>query len=72
MELSGLSGRGDVKQIEGPLEAYCRLRVGSFRIVLRYDRAKFVDGVFAERRGIVYEVFAETMIETLRSKGRTR
>ena len=47
---------------------YCRLRVGPFRIILSYDAAKFVDCVFAERRGIVYEVFAETMIERLRSK----
>lgn len=66
------SGRGDVKQLEGPLQAYCRLRAGPFRIVLSYDSAKFVDCVSAERRGIVYEVFAETMIERLRSKDRTR
>jgi mRNA-degrading endonuclease RelE of RelBE toxin-antitoxin system len=66
------SGRGDVKQLEGPLQAYCRLRVGPFRIIVSYERAKFVDCVFAERRGIVYEVFAETMIERLRAKERPR
>lgn len=66
------SGRGDVRQLEGPLQAYCRLRVGPFRIILSYESAKFVDCVFAERRGIVYEVFAETMIERLRAKERPR
>lgn len=66
------SGRGDVEQQEGPLQAYCRLRVGAFRIIVSYESAKFVDCVFAERRGIVYEVFAETMIERLRAKERPR
>lgn len=66
------SGRGDVKQLEGPLEAYSRLRGGPFRIILSHEGAKFVDCVFAERRGIVYEIFAETMIERLRSKDRPR
>jgi mRNA-degrading endonuclease RelE of RelBE toxin-antitoxin system len=66
------SGRGDVKQLEGPLAAYGRLRVGPFRIILSHEGTKFVDCVFAERRGIVYEVFAETMIERLRSKDRSR
>ena len=66
------SERGDVKQLEGPLQAYCRLRVGPFRILVSYESAKFVDCVFAERRGIVYEVFAETMIERLRAKERRR
>lgn len=66
------SGRGDVKQLEGPLQAYCRLRVGPFRVILSYRNAKSVDCVFAERRGIVYEVFAETMIERLRTKERPR
>jgi mRNA interferase RelE/StbE len=59
------AGRGDVKPLEGPLQEYCRLRVGPYRIILRYATAKTVECVFAERRGLVYEVFAETMVDQL-------
>jgi mRNA interferase RelE/StbE len=59
------AGRGDVKPLEGPLQEYCRLRVGPYRIVLRYATAKTVECVFAERRGLVYEVFAEAMLDRL-------
>jgi mRNA-degrading endonuclease RelE of RelBE toxin-antitoxin system len=58
-------GKGDIKGLEGPLQDYCRLRVGQYRVVLRYGPSQTVDCVFAERRGIVYEVFADAMIERL-------
>jgi len=58
-------GRGDVKSLEGPLHDYCRLRVGPYRVVVRYTTSDTVDCIFAERRSIVYEVFAEAMIERL-------
>jgi hypothetical protein len=50
------------------LEEYCRLRVGAYRVVLHYATAKTIECVFAERRGIVYEVFAETMLARLCGK----
>lgn len=56
---------GDVKPLEGPLQDYCRLRVGTYRIILRYTTPQTVECVFAERRNIVYEVFAETMLDRL-------
>ena len=53
-------GRGDVKGLEPPLEEYQRLRVGPYRIIFR-DAGDHFRCVFAERRGIVYEVFSEML-----------
>lgn len=61
--------RGDLKPLEGPLQDYYRLRVGSFRVVLRYASAKTIDCVFAERRSIVYEVFESVFADRLGGKG---
>ncbi len=58
-------GGGDIKPLEGPLQDYCRLRVGSYRVIIMYSRSRSIDCVFAERRNIVYEVFADAMIERL-------
>lgn len=58
-------GRGDIKPLEGPLHDYCRLRVGPYRIILSYSKSRTIDCVFAERRSIVYEVFAAAMIDRL-------
>jgi mRNA interferase RelE/StbE len=57
--------KGDLKPLEGPLQDYCRLRVGRYRIILRYATPKTIECVFAEQRNIVYEIFAETMLERL-------
>jgi mRNA-degrading endonuclease RelE of RelBE toxin-antitoxin system len=64
------SEKGDVKPLEGPLQDYCRLRVGPYRVILRYASPNTIECVFAERRDIVYEVFAETMIERLVRRGK--
>ncbi len=53
-------GRGDVKALEGELAGYWRLRVGSYRVVL-WRTATVIECVFAERRSIVYEIFAEEL-----------
>jgi mRNA-degrading endonuclease RelE of RelBE toxin-antitoxin system len=58
-------GRGDIQPLEGPLQDYCRLRVGPYRIILSYSRSRTIDCVFAERRSIVYEVFAAALIDRL-------
>lgn len=57
--------RGDVRSLEGPLQDYARLRVGPYRIILRYVTPKTIECVFAERRELVYEVFAERMLDLL-------
>jgi len=58
-------GRGDVRPLEGPLQDYCRLRVGPYRLILRYTTRRVIECVFAERRSLVYEIFADMMIERL-------
>src|SRR6266849_9485376 len=58
-------GKGDIKPLEGPLQDYCRLRIGAYRVIFAYGKGRTIDCVFAERRSIVYEVFAEEMIERL-------
>ena len=62
-------GRGDVKALEGPLTGYWRLRVSSYRVILFYRSPNEVECVYAERRSIVYEIFAEALREKLRSEG---
>ena len=57
--LRGLeAGRGDLLPLEAGFEGYHRLRVGAFRIILRYGRttagATTACCVFAERRAMVY------------------
>lgn len=53
-------GEGDVKNLEPPLEEYQRLRIGPYRVIFRND-GDDVRCVFAERRGLVYEVFSELL-----------
>lgn len=38
-------------------------------MILSYATPRMIECVFAERRGIVYEVFADTMIERLMRDG---
>jgi mRNA-degrading endonuclease RelE of RelBE toxin-antitoxin system len=55
---------GDIKQLEGDLAGWCRLRVKSYRVIFRYEMVedqRFARCVFAERRELVYELFAEVM-----------
>ena len=58
-------GKGDVEPLEGPLQDYCRLRVGPYRIIISYGKPRIIECVFAERRSIIYEVFADAMIARL-------
>ena len=56
--------RGDIKQLEGELSGWCRLRVKSYRIIFRYEvehSQRVARCVFAERRELVYELFAEAV-----------
>jgi mRNA-degrading endonuclease RelE of RelBE toxin-antitoxin system len=60
--------QGDLKPLEGPSQDYHRQRIGSYRVILRYKSSKTIDCVFAERRNVVYEVFAETLFDRLTGK----
>jgi mRNA-degrading endonuclease RelE of RelBE toxin-antitoxin system len=55
---------GDIKQLEAELAGYARLRVGFYRVVIRFysERGQRVARcVFAERRAVVYELFWKTL-----------
>lgn len=57
-------GRGDIKALEEDLAGYYRLRVGAHRLVFRYARdggRRHIRVVFAERRRVVYELFAAVL-----------
>jgi mRNA-degrading endonuclease RelE of RelBE toxin-antitoxin system len=58
-------GKGDVKALEGALDAFWRLRLRDYRVILAYEGAATVACIFAERRGIIYEVFAEILASQL-------
>jgi mRNA-degrading endonuclease RelE of RelBE toxin-antitoxin system len=53
--------RGDIKPLEGPLEDYCRLSVGAYRIVLSYTARRTIQCLFAERRSVVYELLVQLL-----------
>lgn len=53
-------GQGDVLELEHPLDGFCRLRVGRCRIVFHYaENGRVIRCDFAERRKLVYELFAD-------------
>jgi mRNA-degrading endonuclease RelE of RelBE toxin-antitoxin system len=60
--------RGDTKDLVDDLIGYRRLRVGQFRMIYRED---FEDGqavrkcLFAERRNVVYEMFAAMVLDDI-------
>jgi mRNA-degrading endonuclease RelE of RelBE toxin-antitoxin system len=60
-------GRGDIKALEGDLGGYCRLRVGSYRVIF-WQGATVIECVYAERRSIIYEIFAEELRRKLADK----
>jgi mRNA-degrading endonuclease RelE of RelBE toxin-antitoxin system len=56
--------RGDIGALEGPLEEYHRLSVGSYRIIFAYrisGKRRRIQCIYAERRSAVYEVFAQLL-----------
>lgn len=57
---------GDIKQLEGRLSGYSRLRVGGYRIIFSdsvKNGIRVFDCIFAERRPIVYELFEQIAAE---------
>jgi mRNA interferase RelE/StbE len=61
-------GKGDIRQLEAPLGGYHRLRVGGFRVVFAYGEKRTIECVFAERRSLVYEVFAREVAARFKSR----
>lgn len=62
--------KGDIKPLHPPLEAYCRLRVGGYRVILSYATRGRIQCIFAEQRSIVYELLFETLRDQLGRRGR--
>jgi mRNA-degrading endonuclease RelE of RelBE toxin-antitoxin system len=55
---------GDIKLLEGKLSGWSRLRVTGYRVLFQENAAggiRKISCVFAERRGVVYEMFAELL-----------
>ena len=53
-------GKGDIKQLEGALEGFARLRVAGYRVIFTSrseDGQRLIECVFAERRAVIYELF---------------
>jgi mRNA-degrading endonuclease RelE of RelBE toxin-antitoxin system len=57
--------RGDVKALQAPLEGYCRLRMGGYRVVFAYGKRGSVECIFAEQRSVVYELILERLRDRL-------
>jgi mRNA-degrading endonuclease RelE of RelBE toxin-antitoxin system len=60
------SERGDIKALEAPLDRYCRLRVGGYRVLFAYGKRQTIECIFAERRSVVYELVLERIRDRLR------
>jgi mRNA-degrading endonuclease RelE of RelBE toxin-antitoxin system len=58
-------GHGDIKALEPPLDGYCRLRVGGYRVVLAYGKRSTIECIFAEQRSLVYELLLERLRDRL-------
>lgn len=59
---------GDIKRLEGKLVGFSRLRVSGYRVLFRetaHRGARTINCVFAERRSVVYELFAELLADEL-------
>jgi mRNA-degrading endonuclease RelE of RelBE toxin-antitoxin system len=55
---------GDVKLLEGKLSGWSRLRVSGYRVLFRATAeggTRNISCVFAEKRSVVYEMFAELL-----------
>jgi mRNA-degrading endonuclease RelE of RelBE toxin-antitoxin system len=57
---------GDHKALEGRLSGYWRLREGGYRIIYKdevIEGVRTFDGLFLERRPIVYQLFEQLLVE---------
>jgi mRNA-degrading endonuclease RelE of RelBE toxin-antitoxin system len=59
---------GDLKSLEGSLSGFSRLRVSNYRVVYKENHrggARVIQGLFAERRAVVYEIFNQMVSDGL-------
>ena len=58
--------RGDIRALTDDLERFCRLRVGSYRVIFEYEMIggkRTATCVFAGARRWVYEAFQSRLME---------
>jgi mRNA-degrading endonuclease RelE of RelBE toxin-antitoxin system len=55
------AGKGDIRDLEPPLDGYRRLRAGAYRIIFAPSERQRIECIFAERRSVIYEVFAREL-----------
>ncbi|SDT86570.1 mRNA-degrading endonuclease RelE, toxin component of the RelBE toxin-antitoxin system [Verrucomicrobium sp. GAS474] len=63
--------KGETKALQGELEGYHRLRVGSYRVIYQYEvenGRRIIGCVFAERRSTIYDLFIDMVSDRLREK----
>lgn len=63
--------RGDIRQLEGPLEGFYRIRIQRYRIIFfvhQLARRRTIRCVYAAPRNIVYEIFARQLTDLLRER----
>ena len=66
---------GDIKALQGSLASYHRLRLGGYRIIFLYEterQSRVIRCLFAERRALVYEIFADMVAQRLRERPASR
>jgi len=62
---------GDIKALQGTFEPHFRLRVRGYRVIFLYEMKKetpVIRCLFAERRGLVYEIFSSMVKDRLRER----
>ena len=58
--------RGDIRALTDDLEGFCRLRVGSYRVIFEYEMIsgkRTATCVFAGARRWIYEAFQSRLME---------
>ena len=67
LAIKGLADeKGDIRSLTDELEGFCRLRVGSYRVIFEYEMIagkRTATCVFAGARRWVYEVFQGRLTE---------
>jgi len=62
LALRGLvTGKGDIKGLQGPLEGFNRLRIGGLRVIYRQISGKEILLEYANTRDAVYELYEQIL-----------
>jgi len=62
--------RGDIKPLAPPLDGYCRLRIGGYRVVFAYADRNTIESIFIEQRSVVYDLLVSAIEDALITRER--